>query len=42
MTFEECELTILRQAVDETENIQGQKKVNSKEEQKSKNFFCTG
>ena len=31
MTFEECELTILRQAVDETENIQGQKKVNSKD-----------
>lgn len=31
MTFEECELTILRQAVDETDNLQGQKKVNSKD-----------
>lgn len=31
MTFEECELTILRQAVDDTEELQGQKKVNSKE-----------
>lgn len=31
MTFEECELTILRQAVDDTEKLQGQKKVNNKE-----------
>jgi hypothetical protein len=31
MTFEDCELAILRQAVDETEQIQGQKKVNSKD-----------
>lgn len=31
MTFEECELTLLRHAVDETEQLQGQKKVNNKE-----------
>jgi len=31
MTFEECELTILRQAVDDTEELQGQKKVNNKD-----------
>jgi len=34
MTFEECELTILRHAVDETEELQGRKKVNSKDIQK--------
>ena len=34
MTFEECELTILRHAVDETEKLQGRKKVNSKDIQK--------
>jgi hypothetical protein len=31
MTFADCEIAILRQAVDETEELQGQKKVNSKE-----------
>lgn len=34
MTFEECELAILRHAVDESENLQGQQKVNNKEIQK--------
>ena len=31
MTFQECELAILRHAVDESEKIQGEKKVNSEE-----------
>jgi hypothetical protein len=31
MTFDDCELAILRQAVDETEQQQGEKKVNSKD-----------
>lgn len=34
MTFQECELAILRHAVDETDKIQGQKKANSEEIQK--------
>lgn len=34
MTFEECELAILRHAVDENEKIQGQKIVNSEEVRK--------
>jgi hypothetical protein len=34
MTFEDCELTILRHAVDETEKLQGRKKVNSKDIQR--------
>jgi hypothetical protein len=34
MTFEECELAIVRNAVDETENLQGQLKVNNKDIQK--------
>tara|TARA_B110000879_G_scaffold211646_1_gene305026 strand:+ start:4912 stop:6414 length:1503 start_codon:yes stop_codon:yes gene_type:complete len=52
MTFEDCELTILRHAVDETEELQGQKKVNSKEIQEmleivenfiiKKNLICYG
>jgi len=31
MTFEDCELAILRHAVDESEKLQGRKKVNSKD-----------
>jgi hypothetical protein len=31
MTFDDCELAILRQAVEETEIAQGQQKVNSKD-----------
>jgi hypothetical protein len=31
MSFDDCELAILRQAVDETEQIQGQQKVNSRD-----------
>ena len=31
MTFDDCELAILRQAVDDTERLQGQQKVNSKD-----------
>lgn len=34
MTFDDCEIALLRHAVDETENIQGQKKVNSEDIQK--------
>ena len=52
MTFEECELAILRHAVDETENMQGQKKVNNQDVQrmlsivedfiKKKHLVCYG
>jgi len=34
MTYEECELTILRHAIEETENLKGQKIVNNDEIQK--------
>ena len=52
MTFEECELAILRHAVDETKNMQGQKKVNNQDVQrmlsivedfiKKKHLVCYG
>ena len=34
MTFQECELAILRHAVDESEKLQGQKVANSEEVKK--------
>jgi len=34
MSFEECEYTILRHAIDETENIKGKKQVNNEDVQK--------